>query len=235
MGLDAADLALAAAVAAAARPPSQQHPAAAVGAADAGQAPPAAAEPAGPEHEANAAADTAVAAAADPAAPPLPPANVTDPAAATQLRLQQQPQLQLQPLLARHPLEGLWRGSYGAHGIEMVVIKRAGPALLLGRKLTGEIEGNSATGEGARLSARVCVCDNVKLLGNARTDAVYAFAVSILKNFIQPPPPPLPPPPPRPPPRPAGDANVPAGHHTFRVYLDTPGRTKVGARCAAHE
>ncbi|GFR50053.1 hypothetical protein Agub_g12080, partial [Astrephomene gubernaculifera] len=37
-----------------------------------------------------------------------------------------------------HPLEGVWRGTYGAHGIEVLHVRRSGPAVLEGRKLTGD-------------------------------------------------------------------------------------------------
>jgi hypothetical protein len=37
-----------------------------------------------------------------------------------------------------HPLEGLWKGTYGAHGIEIVLVREEGDALVAS-KLTGDL------------------------------------------------------------------------------------------------
>ncbi len=43
----------------------------------------------------------------------------------------------LMPRYEPHSLEGLWRGTYGPHGIEVLRVRRAGPHLLVSEKLTG--------------------------------------------------------------------------------------------------
>ncbi|GLI67732.1 hypothetical protein VaNZ11_011933 [Volvox africanus] len=46
--------------------------------------------------------------------------------------------VQLPLISAAHPLVGIWRGTYGTHGIEHVILQHTGPQLLEARKLTGD-------------------------------------------------------------------------------------------------
>ncbi|KAG2484164.1 hypothetical protein HYH03_017045 [Edaphochlamys debaryana] len=91
--------------------------------------------PAGPEAEAGAAPRPQAAQGAEPGVGPSSQA-AGGPAPASGLGAVAPP-LPLAESVA-HPLEGIWRGTYGSHGIEMLLVRRMGPNLLVGTKLTGD-------------------------------------------------------------------------------------------------